>query len=124
MLFNAVSGLLISNNAELCWFPIITDFAHQSYILLTLLDIFIKDIPKVTQKHVDNLCKKKKWKAFIRCCTGEKKNNSSTYKSSSDLNEEEFKAVIQCIVDLDGLGEYFKKPKANNPCWSHIRISH
>ncbi|OCK95949.1 uncharacterized protein K441DRAFT_63050 [Cenococcum geophilum 1.58] len=96
----------------------------QSYISSTLLDTFIEDIPKVTQKHVDDLCEKDEWKTFIGSCTGGKKSNSSTHKLSSDSNEEEFKAVIQCIANLDGLGEYFRKPKANNPRRGHIRISH
>ena len=102
----------------------VADLAHRSYISSTLLDTFIEDIPKVTQKHVDDLCEKDEWKTFIGSCTGGKKSNSSTYKSSSDSNEEEFKAVIQCIANLDGLGEYFGKPKANNPRRGHIRISH
>ena len=48
MPFNIVSGLLISNNAKLYRLSIVTNFAHQSYILLILLDTFIEDIPKVT----------------------------------------------------------------------------
>jgi hypothetical protein len=59
-----------------------------------LLDIFIEDILKVTQKYIDNLYKKDEWKTFIGSYIGGKKSNLSIYKSSSNLNEEEFKAVI------------------------------
>jgi len=92
--FNIVSGLLISDNAELRRFPIVANLAYRSYISSTLLDIFIEDILKVTQKYIDNLYKKDKWKTFIGSYTGGKKSNLSIYKSSSNLNEEEFKVVI------------------------------
>jgi hypothetical protein len=64
---------------------------------------------------MDDLRKKDEWNTFIGSCIGRKKSNLSIYKLSSDLNKEEFKAVIQCIANLDGLGEYFRKPEANNP---------
>ncbi|XTI89225.1 hypothetical protein V2W45_1401204 [Cenococcum geophilum] len=99
---HGISGSLISDNAELRRFSIAANLAHRSYISSTLLDTFIKDIPKVTQKHVDDLREKDEWKTFIGSCIGGKKSNLSTYKSSSDSNKEEFKA-------------YFRKPKANNP---------
>ena len=89
-----MSGLLISDNTKLRRFPIVANLAHRLYILLTLLDIFIEDILKVTQKHVDNLYKKDEWKTFIGSYIGGKKSNLSIYKSSSNLNKEEFKAVI------------------------------
>ena len=100
-----------------------SNLAHRSYISSTLLDTFLEDTPKVTQKHVDNLCEKDEWKKFIESCTGGKRNNSPTHKSSYS-NEEEFKALVQCIANLDGLREYFREPDTNNPRRSHIRISH
>ena len=46
------------------------------------------------QKYIDNFCKKDKWKTFIESYIGKKKSNLSIYKSSSNLNKEEFKVVI------------------------------
>src|SRR5438045_8199524 len=87
-------GSLIDENAELRRFPMASDLAHRSYISSTLLDTFLEGTPKVTEEHVDNLRKKNEWNLFLDSCTGGKKSNSSTQKSS-DSNEEDRKALVR-----------------------------
>jgi hypothetical protein len=107
------------------------DLAHRSYISSRLLDTFLEGTPEVTQKDVDDLRKKGEWDAFIATFTGEKKGKISK-QSSSVSNEEEFKALVLCIASLEGLKEYFKKPRdntqnkpeINNHRRGCVRISH
>src|SRR5277367_6729529 len=107
------------------------DLAHRSYISSTLIDTFLQDIPEVTQKHVLDLYEKDEWKNFITTCTGGAKSNLFAHKSS-DSNEGEFKALVQCITSLEDLGKYFgnpqentqNEPEINNPRLGCIRISH
>jgi hypothetical protein len=107
------------------------DLAHRSYISLELLDTFLEGTPEVTQKHAEDLRERHEWKDFIASCTGRKKGNSSTHKSSGS-NEKEFKALVQCIASLGDLRKYFEKPQENaqnepeinNPRRGCIRISH
>jgi serine/threonine protein kinase len=107
------------------------DLAHRSYISSGLLDTFLEGTPEVTRKHANDLREKDEWKDFIASCTGGKKGNSSTHKSSGS-NEKEFKALVQCIASLGDLKKYFEKPpkntenepEINNPRRGYIRISH
>jgi hypothetical protein len=109
----------------------VADLAHRSYISSRLLDTFLERTPEVTQKHVDDLREKAEWDAFIATCTGGKKGKTYT-QSSSVSNEKEFKALVQCIASLEGLTEYFKKPRENtqnkpeinNHRRGCVRISH
>ena len=108
----------------------VADLAHRSYISSTLLDTFLKDTPEVMQKQVLDLYEKDEWKDFIAKCTGGEK--SGSFAQSSDSNEKEFRALVQCIASLEGLRKYFGKPQettqneaeVNNPRWGCIRISH
>ena len=105
------------------------DLAHQSYISSTLLDTFLKDTPKVTLKHASDLKEKDEWNNFIAKCTGGENSNLFTH-TSSESNEKEFKALVQCIASLEGLRGYFEKPQdtQNEPEVNKrrgcIRISH
>jgi hypothetical protein len=83
------------------------DLAHRSFISPKLLDTFLEGAPEVTQKDAEDLREKDKWKDFIASCTGGKKDNSSTHKTSGS-NEEEFKAFVQCIAKMGDLIRYFR----------------
>ena len=128
---NAVSGSAISDNTGARRIPIAVDLAHRSYISLTMLDTFLEDTPKVTQKQIDDLREKAEWSNFIVSCTGEEKGPPPTHKSSNS-NEKEFKKLVQCIAGLDGLAKHFgERPERHqeeletcNPRWGHVRISH
>src|ERR1700733_14706024 len=78
------------------------DLAHRSYVSSKLLDTFLKGTPEVTQKHVEDLRGKSGWTAFMASYTSGKTGNSSTHNSSGS-NENEFKALLQCIASLEGL---------------------
>jgi len=129
--FNAVCGSNIDDKAKARQIPMAADLAQRSYISSKLLDAFLEGTPEVTQKHAADLHEKREWNDFIASCTGGKKGNSSTHKSSGS-NEKEFKALVQCIASLGDLRKYFEKPqentqnepRINNPRWGCIRISH
>jgi hypothetical protein len=101
------------------------DLCHRSYISSTLLNNFLEDVPEVTHENVLKLHKKNECEVFIATCTREKK---SAAQGSSESNEKEFTALIQCIASLDGLNQHFRKVGGNtqngNPRWGCIRISH
>ena len=77
----------------------------------------------MTPKQISDLHKKDKWKQFINSCTGGKGDNRSSHNQSSS-NKEEFRELVQCVVNLDGLREYFGQETTDNPRWGRVRISH
>src|SRR4051812_37457756 len=93
---------------------------RRSYTSSTLLDIFLKDTPEILQQHVDDLHKKNEWEDFIAKCTGEGEGKSDSNPIQS--NEKEFKDLIRCIANLEGLSMYFgrvqKKPDSSLHCRS------
>ena len=91
------------------------DLAHRSYVSSKLLDTFLKGTPEVTQKHVEDLRGKSGWTAFMASYTSGKTGNSSTHNSSGS-NENEFKALLQCIASLEGLR---KRNDSGAPPWQH-----
>jgi serine/threonine protein kinase len=117
-----VCGSVTDDKAKARQIPMAADLAHRSYVSSRLLDTFLEGTPEVTQKHVEDLRGKSEWTAFIASCTSGKTGNSS------GSNENEFKALLQCIASLGDLRKYFGKPpkntRNNNPRRGHIRISH
>jgi len=104
----------------------VADLAYRSYTSSTLWHTFLKDIPDVTPKHVSDLYNKDEWKNFIGSCTGGANSNPFLSKPSGS-NEKEFRELIQCVVELEGLAKYFgetQEPKIDNPRWGRVRISH
>jgi len=110
----------------------VADLAYRSYTSLTLWHTFLKDIPDVvTSEHVSDLHKKDEWKKFMDSCTDGADSDPFSSKPSGS-NEKEFRKLVQCVVELEGLAEYFgetqettkEELEMDNPRWGRVRISH
>jgi hypothetical protein len=129
------SGSSVDDNAAARRLPMASDLAYRSYTSSTLWH-FLKDIPNVvTPEHISDLHKKDEWKQFMNSCTCGENSDPFSEPSApkpSGSNEKEFRELVQCIVKLEGLGEYFgetqetteEEPEIDNPRWGRVRISH
>jgi hypothetical protein len=101
------SGSLIDDNAVARRFSMVANLAYRSYTSSTLWHTFLKDIPDVvTSEHVSDLHKKDEWKKYMDSCIGGA--NSNPFSSEpSGSNEKEFRKLVQCVVELEGLAAYF-----------------
>ena len=100
----------------------VADLTGRSYKSSNLWETFLEGIP--TPEQISDLYKKDEWKQFIDSCTGEEVDNQYSLNRSRS-NEKEFKKLVQCVVNLEGLREHFgQETTENNPRWGRVRISH